>query len=140
MSLAMDAATEDFSHSLINRTEAIMVHNRLVADLRLVIRLHDLYCVYRRRGRDEDSEEELNTEDENYISKLKLEAHRAMDIQVNYEESFAQHQKERASRFRKEFAQRAQAEADADRLEIAEHEAKSFSFPYHRVSSHTSHC
>ena len=99
-SLARDAATEDLNHSLINRTEALLVHYELVADLRLVTSLHDLYCVYRKRGRNEDSEEELITIDENYISELELEAHRAMDVQIEYKKSFARHKRTRVARFR----------------------------------------
>ena len=116
-SLARDAATKDFNHSLINRSEVILIHEKLVADLKLVTSLHDLYCFYKQRGRNEDSQEELINEDEKYISALKLEAHRAIDVQNEYEKSFTHHEKERASRLRKESTQRAQAEADADRLE-----------------------
>ena len=109
-SLARDAASEDFNHSSINRSEALLVYEKLVADLKIATNLHDLYCASRQRGRNEDSEEELITKDEKYISELELVAHRAMDIQVEYEKSFSRPNKERASQFRKEIAQRAQAD------------------------------
>ena len=64
-----------------------MAHYKLFADLRLVTSLHELYCVYMNRGRNEDSEEELITKDEDYITELELKAHRAMDMQIKYEKS-----------------------------------------------------
>ena len=100
--LAKDAATEDFNHDLINRTEALLAHEKLVADMKLVTSLHELYCVYRKRGRSEDSEEELITKDEKYISELELKAHRAMDVHIEYEKSFARNKKTRADQIRME--------------------------------------
>ena len=41
-SLARDAATKDFNHSSINRYEVLLVHEKLVADLKMVTSLHDL--------------------------------------------------------------------------------------------------
>ena len=84
-----------------------MIQEKLVADLKLVTSLHDLYCISKQKGRNvEYSEEEIITEDEKYISALDLEAHRAIDIQNEYKKSFTQHEKDKASQFRKESAQR----------------------------------
>ena len=85
-----------------------MIHEKLVADLNLVLSLHDLYCFSKQRGRNkEDYEEEIITQDEEYISALELEAPRAIDVQKEYKKSFQQHEKDKASRLRKESAQRA---------------------------------
>ena len=61
--LAKDAATGDFDHGLISRTNALSAHDKLVANLELVTKLHELYCVHRERGEDEASEEKLITKD-----------------------------------------------------------------------------
>ena len=49
-SLAKDAATEDFNHDLINRTEALLAHDKLVANLKLVTSLHELQEEREERG------------------------------------------------------------------------------------------
>ena len=70
-----------------------MAHDKLVTNLKLVTKLPELYCVHRMRGKDEASEEELITKDEEYISELELEAHKAMDVHIEYDKSFARHEK-----------------------------------------------
>ena len=55
--------TWDFDHSLISRTNALLVHYKLVANLELVTKLHELYCVHRERGKDEASEKEHIAQD-----------------------------------------------------------------------------
>ena len=57
---------------------------------------------YRKRGKNEDSEEELITKDEKCISELELKAHRAMDVHIEYEKSFARNKKTRADQIRME--------------------------------------
>ena len=76
---AKDAATGDFNHCLISRTNALSAQDKLVANLELVTKLHELYRAHRDRGKDEASEEELITKDKEYISKLDLKAQKAMD-------------------------------------------------------------
>ena len=48
---------------------------------------------YRERGRNED---------EKCISELELKAHRAMDVHIKYEKSFARNKKTRADQIRME--------------------------------------
>ena len=95
--LAWDASTKEFNHNLINRSEATLIHEKLVADLKLISSLHNLYCISKQGGRDEEcSEEEIITEDDKYISALELETHRAIDLQNEYEKSIKQHEKDKS--------------------------------------------
>ena len=50
--------------------------------------------------KDKASEEELITKDEEYISKLDLKAHKAMDVHIEYEKSFARNEKAKSDRLK----------------------------------------
>ena len=78
----------DFDHSRIRRTNAVTAYSKLVANLELIKGLHEVYCIHRRRGKDDTHEEALLEKAEEYVTELKLKAHQAVDSFAEYEKSF----------------------------------------------------
>ena len=85
-----------FDHSKKSKTNALSTPEKLVANLELVKNLHESFRIHRERGKDQTSEETLLEKDEEYVTELELKAHKAIDVFIKYEESFAAREKAKA--------------------------------------------
>ena len=108
--LDKDSAGE-FDHTKISRTNALASKTKLETNFELVRKLHEHYCIYREKEKDDTSEEALVEKDENYITEVELNAHKALDVFAEYDCSFAAQEKAKADTETRKAEEKASFEA-----------------------------
>ena len=102
----------EFIHAKISRTNALASKTKLDTNFELIRKLHEHYCSHRERGKDDAAEEALVDKDEEYITEIELNAHKALDVFTEYELSVAAQEKAKVDSEVKKAEDKARLEAE----------------------------